>query len=192
VAALSLVLDGFFLLVILIIAFMGFSMGLVKIGTAILGMYLGVQIAAIFYTTFASLTTTPGSSSSKATNEIVWFFALWVVWSVIFTLIVWSFSKTLIVPKRLANLDQLGGLVLGMFAGIFGLFVLAFVFKNTVYLIWFGSGRPNNWIKSILDGFDTSVIFNILRSIRFVYLNILSPWLPVNQMPIFKDNPLLG
>lgn len=112
----GLIIDFILLLVILIIAFMGFNMGLVKVGAGIVGMYLGIQIATFFYVVFADLTATAGNATSRATNQIVWFFTLWVVWSIVFTLILWSFTKTIYIPKRLANLDQLGGLALGMFA----------------------------------------------------------------------------
>ncbi|MEI7556067.1 CvpA family protein [Candidatus Chlorohelix sp.] len=188
----GLVIDFILLLVILLIAFMGFNMGLVKIGTGIFGMYLGIQIATYFYSVFAGLTATASNPTSVATNQIVWFFTLWIVWSIIFTLILWSFTKTIYIPKRLASLDQLGGLTLGMFAGIFGLFVIAFVVRNMVMIVWLSTGQPNNYSNSILEGFNNSIIFGILRSLRYVYLNILSPWLPVSQIPVFKDNPLFG
>ncbi len=177
-------------MIILTFGFMGFNMGLVKVGTGIIAMWGGIQIAAIFYEIFANLTATPGSQTSLDTNQIVWFFALWVVWSIILTIVVWSFTRSIEIPVRLGNLNQLGGLALGMFAGIFGLFVVAFVFRNTAGLLWLSSGRPDNWLQALVQGFDKSIIFGVLKALKLVYFNILSPWLPVAKIPVFRDAPL--
>jgi uncharacterized membrane protein required for colicin V production len=177
-------------MIILGVGFMGFNLGLVKIGSGIIGMYGGIQVAALFYEIFANLTATPGSQSSIDTNQILWFFGLWVAWSIIFTLVAWSFTQSIVIPVRLGNLNQLVGLALGMFAGIFGLFVVAFVLRNTFTVIWLSSGRPDNWMHGIVTGFDKSVVFGILKALKVVYLNILSPWLPVAKIPVFRDAPL--
>lgn len=183
----QLVIDIFFLIAIIAIAFMGFNFGIIKVATVILGMYIGMQIAALFYPIFGGLTANQSSASSIYTNQIVWFFILWVVWSIIFSLVGFSFTNSIVLPKRLGNVDQLGGLALGLFAGIFGLLIVGFVLKNTMVLFWYGSGRPGNWLGSLVTGFDNSIIFGVFRTLKVVYLNILSPWLPANKIPVFFE-----
>ncbi len=182
------IVDVFLFLILLVLLYMSFSNGVLKVATVIIGMYGGLQVAALFYQIFGDLTANKGDPNSITTNQIIWFFALWVVWSIIFTLVAWSFIGTIRLPKWANNFDQLGGLVLGLFASVFGMLIVGFVFKNTITMIWYGSGRPNNWLGFLKTSFEGSLLMGIFDAIKVLYLNILSPWLPSKDLPVFQKN----
>ena len=182
--------DIILLILLLGLLYIGFASGTLKVLAIILGMYGGLQVAALFYTIFGSLTANQSDSASVITNQIIWFFALWIIWSIIFSLVAWSFLGTITLPKWLRNVDQLGGLVLGVFAAVFAMLIFGFVFKNTITMIWYGSGAPNNWLLTVKNAFDNSLLMSIFKSVKVLYVNILSPWLPGNNLPVFRDDPL--
>ncbi len=172
---------------LIIIVFICFSAGLIRVASILLGMYLGLQVAALFYKLFANITAEVSNPASVQTNQVLWFGILWVVWSIIFSLVVISFTREYSMPKKLANLDQIGGLALGIFVAIFGILVVAFVIRNTVSLAWISAGRPNNYLFSIVEGFRTSLLMGVFKSLKVVFLNFLSPWLPYNEIPVFSE-----
>lgn len=179
--------DILLVLVLVVLLYVGFSLGILKMLTAILGMYIGLQFAAFLFPIFASLTTKAGSENSAMTNQIVWFFILWVVWSIIGTLIVWSFLGQVRLPKWLSNLELLGGLILGLLAAVFALSIIGIVAKNVVTLFWIAQGRQgDNFLGFMKDSFDSSILIGIFDTIRFIYLSFLSPWLPSNIQNVFQ------
>ncbi|HEX2911962.1 MAG TPA: CvpA family protein [Chloroflexia bacterium] len=180
--------DIFIFFIFLVLLYFSFSSGVLKVLSVIIGMYGGLQVAALFNDIFAELTSNKGDPSSYTTNRIVWFFALFVVWTIIFTLVAWSFIGHINLPRWAKNFDQVLGLVLGVFAAVFAMLVVGFVFKNTITMIWYGSGRPTNWLLGVKEGFDNSFMMKIFNAIKVLYLNILSPWLPDKDLPVFKEN----
>lgn len=181
------IIDIVLFLILLVLIYMGFSSGVLKVAAVTLGMYGGLQVAALFYEIFARITATPGDANSATTSQVVWFFALWVVWTIIFTLIAWYFLGSIKLPTWTNNIDQLLGLGLGFFAAIFALFVVSFVMKNTFTMIWYGSGRPSNWMLEVKMAFDNSFLMGLFQVLKVVYLNILSPWLPNKNLPVFQN-----
>lgn len=182
-------MDIILLLALIGIIFACFSAGLIRVTSILLGMYLGLQVAALFYKIFAGLTAEAGNKASEQTNQVIWFGILWVVWSIIFSLIVISFTKEYQLPKtkRWGNIDQVGGLVVGIFAGIFGVLIISYVVRNTVTLAWFAAGRPNNYLYAILSGFQGSLLMGVFKAMKVVFLNFLSPWLPSGEIPVFSE-----
>ncbi len=177
----------FILFFILIgIVFLCFSTGLIRVASVILGMYLGLQVAALFFKIFATITAEAGNPASIQTNQVIWFGILWVVWSIIFSLVVISFTKEYTLQKRWGNLDQIGGLVLGIFAGVFGILIISYVIRNTITLAWVAAGKPNNYLFAIKSGFDGSLLMSVFNTLKVVFINALSPWLP-NDFPIFNN-----
>ncbi len=183
----AIAVDFVLFLFLLFLLYLSFASGVLKVLTVLIGMYLGLQIAALSYKIFAELTADKSKVGSGTTSQIIWFFILWVVFSIIFSLVVWSFLGTVRLPKWATNLDQLLGLGLGVLASVFAILVLGFVMKNTITMLWYGSGTPDNWLKAIKDGFEGSILIKIFNSIKVVYLNVLSPWLPSNDLPVFKE-----
>jgi uncharacterized membrane protein required for colicin V production len=184
----NIVVDGILFFFLLFLLYLSFSQGFLKVLTVVIGMYLGMQVAALAYKLFANLTTDQAKPGSATTNQIIWFFILWVVWSIIFSLVAWSFLGTIQLPKWARNFDQLLGLALGVFAAVFAILIISFVFKNTIIMMWYGSGAPDNWLKALKDGFEQSALIKLFNILKVVYLNILSPWLPSGDLPVFKDN----
>jgi uncharacterized membrane protein required for colicin V production len=180
------IIDGILMLFFLVLLYISFDNGILKVATVLLGMYLGLQIAGLFYEPFAGLTATAGDPESKTTSDIVWFFVLWAIFSIVFALVVWSIIGTFALPKWAGNIDQLGGLILGAFAGILFLTVVVFVMKNTTTMMWYGSGKPQNWLGGIVSGFENSFLVRILNIFRELFLNFLSPWLP-RTLPALRD-----
>jgi hypothetical protein len=103
-------------------------------------------------------------------------------------LIVISFTKEYALPKtkKWGNIDQVGGLILGIFAGIFGILIVAYVVRNTVILAWIAAQRPHNYLESIKMAFDSSLLMGVFKTLKFIFLNVLSPWLP-SGIPVFTD-----
>lgn len=182
----NIVIDFVLFLFLLFLLYMSFTNGFLKVLTVLIGMYIGLQIAGIFYTVFASLTSDPKAADSALTSQVVWFFVLWVIFSIIFTLVAWSFIGTLDLPRWMKNFDQLLGLGLGVFASVFALVVLGYVFKSTITIMWYGSGRPDNWLAGVKSGFDRSVLISVLNIFKGLFLNVMSPWLP-RDLPVFRD-----
>jgi uncharacterized membrane protein required for colicin V production len=180
-------IDVLLLLILVAIIFLCFSKGLIKVSSVLLGMYLGLQVAALFYKLFGALTAEAGNDASIRTNQVIWFGILWVVWSIIFSLVVMSFTKEYRMPEKWGNLDQIGGLVVGLLVGIFGVLVMAYVIRNTVTLAWIAAGRPSNYLYAIKSGFDTSILMGVFNSIKVLFLNVLSPWLPSGEIPVFQN-----
>ncbi len=174
-----------FLLLVGII-FICFSVGLIRVASVLFGMYLGLQVAAIFYRLFGGLTSDKGSASSIQTNEIIWFGILWVVATIILALVVISFTKSYSLPEKWGNIDQVGGLALGIIAGVFGILIIAFVVRNTLNLAWIAAGRPNNYLYAIVSGFQGSLLMNVFKGLKVLFLNVLSPWIP-GDIPIFNE-----
>jgi uncharacterized membrane protein required for colicin V production len=92
-------IDIVLFLFLIAIVYMCFTTGLIRVASVMLGMYLGMQVAALFYTTFAGLTADNSNAASIETNQIIWFGALWVVWSIIFCLMIINFTKEYSLPK---------------------------------------------------------------------------------------------
>lgn len=179
------VIDFILLLVLIIIIFVGFSVGIIKMASVILGMYLALQVAALLYIPFASLT------GGTVSSQDVWFGILWGVWTIIFTLIVLSFTRYIQLPQWLAGIEQLAGMVLGLIAGIFGLLVLGFVFQNTITVGLAGSGCNGGFLRFFAQQFNGSLLMHVFNTIKIVLLNYLSPWLPSNNLPVFQDQSAL-
>ena len=180
--------DVFLLLGMMALLYLCFVKGILKVVTVLLGMYAGLQVAAIFYKIFADITAEKANPNSITTNQVVWFFGLWVAWSIIFSLVAWSFIRHLDLPKWAMNLDQIGGIVIGLLAVIFFFTIFGYVFKNIATLLWYGSGRPNNWLFTIKEAWDNSFFMKLFAAFKALYVEILSPWLPARDLPVFKDN----
>lgn len=180
------VIDFILFAFLLVLLYLSFNNGVLKVATVLVGMYAGLQIAGLFYTTFASLTSDGKDADAAVTSQIVWFFALWAVFSIVFSLIAWSFIGTIELPQWMKNFDQLLGLGLGILASLFALVVLGYVFKNTITIMWYGSGRPDNWMAGVKNGFDKSAVISVLNIFKGLFLNVLSPWLP-RDVPVFRD-----
>ncbi|MEI6043380.1 MAG: CvpA family protein [Chloroflexota bacterium] len=181
-------IDIILFIFLIIIVYICFSTGLIRVASVMLGMYLGLQVAALFYKIFANITS-DGSAASTMTNQVIWFGILWLVWSIILSLVVISFTKEYSLPKtkKWGNIDQVGGLVLGIFAGVFGILVVSYVVRNTVTMAWAAAQYPHNYMEGIVYGFDGSLLMSIFRTLKVVFLNVLSPWLPSNEIPVFTD-----
>ncbi|MBN9390566.1 MAG: CvpA family protein [Chloroflexi bacterium] len=180
--------DIFIFLGMMALLYFCFVQGILKVVTVLLGMYAGLQVSAVFYKIFADITANKSDPNSITTNQVVWFFALWIVWSIIFSLVAWSFIRHLDLPKWAVNLDQVGGLVIGLLAVIFFFTIFGYVFKNIATLLWYGSGRPTNWLLTVKEGFDTSFFMKLFATFKALFVEILSPWLPSRDLPVFKDN----
>lgn len=180
--------DIFLFLGMMALLYICFVNGILKVVTVLLGMYAGLQVGAVFYKIFADITADKGNPNSVVTNQVVWFFALWIVWSIIFTLVAWSFIRHIQLPKWAINLDQIGGLVIGVFTVIFFFTIFGYVFKNIATLLWYGSGKPDNWLFAVKSGFDNSFFMKLFGTFKALFVEILSPWLPSRDLPVFKDN----
>src|SRR4051812_35944946 len=113
-------IDIFIFFALLGLLYLSFTSGILKVLTVLIGMYIGLQLSALTYQLFAGLTASQ-SADSVTTNQIVWFFALWIVWSIIFGYLAWTVIGTFQLPQWANNLDQLGGLALGVFASVFAM-----------------------------------------------------------------------
>jgi len=178
--------DIILFIILIVIIFLCFSAGLIRVASIMLGMYLGLQVAGLFYSLFATITADRNSPASVQTNEVIWFGVLWVVWTIILSLVVVSFTKEYSMPERLGNVDQIGGLLLGIFVGIFGAMIIAFVIRNTSALGWISAGRPNNYLFTIYSGFRDSLLMGVFKTLKTIFVTTLSPWLPKN-IPVFGD-----
>ncbi len=181
-------IDVFLFLFLLFLLYVCFTNGVLKVFTILIGMYGGLQVAALFQDLFANLTARGDDINSVTTNRIVWFFILFLFWSIIFSLVAWSFISTIQLPKWALNADQLLGLALGIFASVFAMMVISFVFKNSLTMVWYGAGKPENWLLALKQGFDKSLLISIFDVLKVVYLNLLSPWLPARDLPVFSSN----
>ncbi len=179
-------LDIILFLILVGIVYTSFSLGLIRVASILIGMYVGVQVAASLYRLFAYSTADTANAASVQTNEVVWFGLLWVVWSIIASLIIISFSKHYSLPKKWGNLDQIGGLALGVMAGVFGVLILSFVIRNTLNLVWSAAGRPDNYLFSVVSAFQGSLLMGIFKSLKVIFINVLSPWIP-GSIPVFSD-----
>jgi Colicin V production protein len=180
--------DLFLLIILFAMIFWCFVLGTMKVLTMILGMYFGLQVAALTYGIFASLTADKTSASLFA-HQNVWFGVLWLLWAVLFGLILWQFIKSVELPKGLANLDQIGGLILGAFAALFVVMVVGLVFKQVFAIVVAGSQGRNEFFNLMSEQFNNSIVIQVVNTLKVVFFNILSPWLPVNQLPLFSAIP---
>ena len=181
-------IDIFIFVGMMALLYLCFVQGILKVVTVLLGMYAGLQVAAIFYKIFADITADKGNANSITTNQVVWFFGLWIAWSIVFSLVAWSFIRHFDLPKWAVNLDQIGGLVIGLLAVIFFFTIFGYVFKNIATLLWYGSGRPSNWLLTVKEAWDNSFFMKLFATFKALYVEILSPWLPAKDLPVFKDN----
>lgn len=179
--------DLLLLFLFLMVIFIGFSVGLIRMVCVVIGMYVGVNIAALTYVAFAGLTAEKGNPVSQATAEVVWFGVVWVVSSIIFTLVAFSFLRYIVLPGWLRNIEQLTGLVAGMFVGIFGLLVIGYVFQNSLALALASSQCSGGPTRFFASGFQNSLLMHVFNGVKVVLLDTLSPWLPTNRMPVFAD-----
>jgi hypothetical protein len=180
--------DILLLIVLFAMIFWCFVLGTMKVLTMILGMYFGLQVSALTYGLFASLTADP-KPDSIFTHQTMWFGVLWLLWAILFSLILWQFVRSIQLPKGLANLDQIGGLILGTFAAIFVVMIVGLVFKQIFAIVAATSQGRNEFFNLMRDQFNNSIIIQVVGILRVVYFNILSPWLPVNQLPLFSSIP---
>lgn len=180
-------IDVLLLIGMMALMYVCFVKGILKVITVLIGMYGGLQVAAVFYKIFGDLTADKTNPNSITTNQVVWFFGLFVAWSIIFSLVAWSFIRHISLPKWAISLDQIGGIVIGAFAVIFAFMIFGYVFKNIATLLWYGSGRPSNWLLTVVQAFDDSLLMKLFGAFRGLYVNILSPWLPARDLPVFKD-----
>lgn len=180
-------IDVLLLLGMMSLLYVCFAKGILKVITVLIGMYAGLQVAAVFYKLFADLTADKTNPNSIVTNQVVWFFGLFIAWSIIFALVAWSFIRHFDLPKWAVSLDQVGGIVIGLLAVIFAFTIFGYVFKNIATLLWYGAGRPSNWLFTVVQAFDNSLLMKLFSAFKVLYLNILSPWLPAKDLPIFSD-----
>lgn len=175
-------IDILLLFILLGIVYVGFNIGLIKMASILLGMYIGLQVAAFLYIPFGNLT------GGTVSSEDVWFGVLWAAWSAIATLIILSFTRHIALPESLANIEQVLGMAFGLLVGVFGLLVLGFVFQNTITLGLATSGCGSGTLKFFAGQFNGSLLMHIFSSVKVVLLNYMSPWLPSNNLPVFQDN----
>jgi hypothetical protein len=179
--------DIFLLIILFVMIFVCFTLGTMKVLTILLGMYGGLQVAAFTYSFFANLTANPKNGDSVDAHQTVWFGVLWLLWAVLLGLILWQFVKSIVLPKAIANLDQIGGLFLGIFVAIFVVMIVGLVFKQVFFIVALSSGGGGSgFFNLVSDQFQNSIVMRVVDIVRVVYFNILSPWLPVNQLPLFR------
>ena len=181
-------IDFLLLFIWLGIIFLGFSVGIIKMGCALIGMYIGVNIAALVYQPFASLTVKPGADPSV--GYVVWFGVAWIVSSIVFTLIALSFLGPLELPRWMKGFEQLAGLASGLVVGIFGLLVFGFVIQNTLALALASSQCQGGFVKFFAQNFTDSLLMHIFGAVKDVLINALSPFLKngSSAIPVFQDN----
>jgi uncharacterized membrane protein required for colicin V production len=122
-------LDVIFIIIVLFFTFNGLRKGLVKVVGGILGIFVGIYFAGLFYLQFSEwfqgITQIFGSTESN----IIGFIVVFIVVNRIFALIIFLLDKIVSIPI-INSINKLLGGILGFFQGVLIIVLIVTIFTN--------------------------------------------------------------
>jgi uncharacterized membrane protein required for colicin V production len=166
---------------------LGFSRGLLRMGFAIIVVYVGTVLAMSFYIPLGKFVGRILTDMSTVGTEAIAFVFILVVSAVILHLLLRRTYKNTEWPG-LRQIDQLGGMVLGFVVTILwiGLALIGIQFV-------LGTPTPVTHVAqyNFMYYYQTSTLVPIFNRFLPIALVTLKPWVPKGQLPdIFSLKPL--
>jgi|GEM_PF-200380 uncharacterized membrane protein required for colicin V production len=170
-------LDVIFIIIILFFTFNGLRKGLVKVVGGILGIFVGIYLAGLFYLQFSEWLQTLTDIFGSTESNIISFIVVFIITNRLFAVIIYLLDKIVSIPIINSINKFLGGL-LGFLQGFLIIALIVTIFANLGSFV----GADNVISNSKIAPYAQKVI------------TIIKPFLPKDLKSIpdgFFDNPLL-
>ena len=170
-------LDVIFLIIILFFTFNGLRRGLVKVVGGILGIFVGIYLAGLFYLQFSEWLQALTSLFGTTEANIISFIIVFIIANRLFAVVIFLLDKIVSIPI-ISSINKFLGGVLGFLQGLLIITLIVTLFAN---LGSFG-GADNVLSNSRIAPYAEKVI------------TIIKPFLPTDLKSIpegFFNGPLL-
>lgn len=178
--------------IIIVVTFMGlvgfgFFNGVTRLSAAIIAVYFGAILAAVFYRalTGAMMEIIPGMG--RVTGELAIFFLLFLGFSVAFTITMARWLSGMKIPRRLRILDNIGGALLGIVVAGLALTVSSMMLAISLQVMnrVVSSGTSN--VADLLDGgIQGSALVPVFLRLAPFFVQAIAPWFPGGVPPILE------
>ena len=183
-------LDVLLVLIIIGFAFLGFTRGAVKLFIIMVGIYVGFVVASIYYLPVGTLIQTTFSLKLARVGEIIAFFLLNVVVSILLVVLLFQFFGHLEVRGRMgACIDRPVGMLLGFLTGILLTAILVILLEVPYQFnqdLQLGSDAP--FLKVFNEWYNTSNLAQLFVDRKDLLLNSVAPLLG-GHIPLILQKP---
>ena len=178
-------LDIIFIIIILFFSFNGLRKGLVKVVGGILGIFVGIYFAGLFYLQFSEWLQTVTQIFGSMEANIVSFIVVFIIVNRVFALIIFLLDKIVSIPI-INSINKILGGSLGFLQGALIVALIVTVFTNLGSFV----GADNVINKSLLAPYSDKAITIIrpflpqdLKSIPGKFFDGSLPQIPKVEVP---------
>ena len=167
---------------IVMLAFIG---GLGRVFSALVGMYFGIIVAALFYRPVAVLAQRVVPTMSMSTGELVMFVLLTFLFSLGFGA---ALARTFVLrklPRWLGVFSNISGAVLGILVAVVGTVLAAIVISLSLQALARTADTSSSGFLLVLQRqMQTSALVPIFLKLAPAFITPLKPWFPRGLPPI--------
>jgi len=178
-------LDIIFIIIILFFSFNGLRKGLVKVVGGILGIFVGIYFAGLFYLQFSEWLQTVTQIFGSMEANIVSFIVVFIIVNRVFALIIFLLDRIVRIPI-INSINKILGGALGFLQGALIVTLIVTIFTNLGSFV----GADNIISKSLIAPYSEKVITIIrpflpqdLKSIPGKFFDGSLPQLPEVEIP---------
>jgi uncharacterized membrane protein required for colicin V production len=165
----------------------GFFNGVTKVTSAIIAIYFASLFSAAFYRPLTEAVTDV-LAMNRRTGELVFFFLLFVVFGVAFTMIISRWIGDLRLPRRITILDNLGGAALGIVVSGLAVTLAALVMAIMLQALnqTVDVSAQENTLGFLRSQIRHSALVPFFLRMAPFFVRILAPWFPGGLPPILN------
>ncbi|MBA2755780.1 MAG: CvpA family protein [Chloroflexota bacterium] len=178
--------------IVILISFMalvgaGFFNGVTRLSAAIVAVYFGAILAAVFYRPLTTAAIDVMPSIGRVTGELVVFFMLFLGFSVAFTVAMARWLGGMRLPRRLRILDNIGGALLGIVVAGLALTVTSMLLAITLQVMNQVVSSGSSPAANLLDGgIRGSALVPVFLRLAPFFVQAIAPWFPGGVPPILE------
>jgi len=165
----------------------GFFNGVSRLAAAIVAVYFGAVLAAVFYraVTDAAMSIIPGMG--RTTGELAMFFLLFLGFSTGLTVMMARWLGGLTFPRRIRILDNIGGAMLGILVAGLALTVSAMLLAVSLQVLNRVAGSGSSPLGNFFEnGIERSALVPVFLRLAPYFIRTISPWFPGGLPPILR------
>ena len=157
----------------------GFFMGISRVTAGIVAIYFAAIVSATFYLSIASSLENVASAMNPSTAELLAFVFLFILMTILFTLMITHSLKTSNLAGRFAILDNVGGATLGIvIAGV----AMALAITVTTLLLQVlastTSGSQDGMLGAVQSQVSGSALVPVFQKLLPLLTSSIRPWFP--------------
>lgn len=174
-------IDIFFALLFLAIVIYGFFGGVVRLTMILIGLYLSVVVAGLFYVPVGRVVSSNLRDIEPFTGQLLAFILLTLFGTLAIALTLIKTFVTVRIPNIFASVDQIGGATVGLILSLFTVTIVSVIFRVYFNLILTAASNGFSVTPVMLTlalHNKTSFLVAFFAQLTIPIYALIAPWFP--------------